>query len=155
MLRGCFPILKMQVQYPFKKQVQIVLATCVLHNFIIEHNPNAEQFVDEDAPSNDNFVVRNQKLQDNKDEVLPEVLCRVRREGLIFSFCEGGGWGAEQRNMILPVQVEANKDETVREAVVMAIGEAVMAAVGEERRRWPLAKLPQRRTTGHPADSGA
>ncbi|KAF3776669.1 hypothetical protein EJ110_NYTH47642 [Nymphaea thermarum] len=34
----------MQVQYPFHKKVQIVLATCVLHNFIIEHNPNVEQF---------------------------------------------------------------------------------------------------------------
>ncbi|KAF3782653.1 hypothetical protein EJ110_NYTH33755 [Nymphaea thermarum] len=57
MLKGRFPILKMQVQYPFQKQAQIVLATCVLHNFIIEHNPNAQQFEDEDAPSNDNSVV--------------------------------------------------------------------------------------------------
>ncbi|KAF3774740.1 putative nuclease [Nymphaea thermarum] len=57
MLKSRFPILKMQVQYPFEKQAQIVLATCVLHNFIIEHNPNAQQFEDEDAPSNDNSVV--------------------------------------------------------------------------------------------------
>ncbi|XP_049935002.1 protein ALP1-like isoform X2 [Nymphaea colorata] len=57
MLKARFPVLKMQVQYPFKKQALIVLATCVLHNFIIDHNPNAEQFGDEDAPSTDNFVV--------------------------------------------------------------------------------------------------
>ncbi|KAF3782251.1 hypothetical protein EJ110_NYTH34778 [Nymphaea thermarum] len=71
MLKGRFPILKMQVQYPFKKQVQIVLATCVLHNFIIEQNPNAEQFVDEDAPSNDNFF---NLLEDARDISIEEQL---------------------------------------------------------------------------------
>ncbi|KAF3791121.1 hypothetical protein EJ110_NYTH14807 [Nymphaea thermarum] len=43
-LKGRFPILKAQVSYPYRTQVGIVLATCVLHNFIIDHNPNAEQF---------------------------------------------------------------------------------------------------------------
>lgn len=44
LLRSRFPILKSQVEYPFPTQVQIVLATCVLHNFILDHNPNATQF---------------------------------------------------------------------------------------------------------------
>ncbi|KAF3795970.1 hypothetical protein EJ110_NYTH02641 [Nymphaea thermarum] len=48
--------------YPFKKKVQIVIATYVLHNFIIEHNPNDEQFVDKDAPLSDNFVLSKLKI---------------------------------------------------------------------------------------------
>ncbi|XP_049932583.1 uncharacterized protein LOC126409886 [Nymphaea colorata] len=73
MLKARFPILKMQVPYPFKKQAQIVLATCVLHNFILDHNPNDEQFGDEDAPIIDNSV-------DNEDDSSSKVLCRLRRQ---------------------------------------------------------------------------
>ncbi|CAN6440653.1 unnamed protein product [Victoria cruziana] len=51
--KGQFPILKSQVEFPFGKQVQIVLSTCVIHNFILEHNPNAEQFEVDDGISND------------------------------------------------------------------------------------------------------
>ncbi|KAF3795980.1 hypothetical protein EJ110_NYTH02671 [Nymphaea thermarum] len=89
----------MQVQYPFKKQAQIVLATCVLHYFIIDHNSNAEQFGDDDAPSIDNFVVsepgnckpntpveKQQSLEnnynksnDNEDDSSSKVLCGLRR----------------------------------------------------------------------------
>ncbi|KAF3787009.1 60S ribosomal protein L26-1 [Nymphaea thermarum] len=107
MLKARFSILKMQVQYPFKKQTQIVLATCVLHNFIIDHNPNAEQLGDDDAPSNDNFVVSEPEIasqthqrgnnnplrttitnqmfadyqlnNDNKDDFPSKVLCGLRR----------------------------------------------------------------------------
>ncbi|KAF3778555.1 hypothetical protein EJ110_NYTH43267 [Nymphaea thermarum] len=54
-LKGRFPILKAQVSYPYHTQVGIVLATCVLHNFIIDYNPNAEQFdLDEGAFDNAN-----------------------------------------------------------------------------------------------------
>ncbi|KAF3773605.1 hypothetical protein EJ110_NYTH51881 [Nymphaea thermarum] len=35
---------------------------CALHNFIIEHNPNAEQFVDEDAPLNDNVFLSESEI---------------------------------------------------------------------------------------------
>ncbi|CAN6487044.1 unnamed protein product [Victoria cruziana] len=55
LLKGRFLILKMQVEYPFNKQVQIVLAACVLHNFIIDHNSNAEQFNEEWRTMNDNI----------------------------------------------------------------------------------------------------
>ncbi|KAF3780848.1 hypothetical protein EJ110_NYTH38284, partial [Nymphaea thermarum] len=72
MLKTCFPISKMQVHYPFQKQAQIVLATCVLHNFIIDHNPNAEQFGDEAASSIDNFV-------ENEDDSSSKALCGLRR----------------------------------------------------------------------------
>ncbi|XP_031474036.1 uncharacterized protein LOC116246345 [Nymphaea colorata] len=55
LLKGRFPILKAQVSFPYRKQVGIVLATCVLHNFIIDHNPHAEQFdVDEGASDDAN-----------------------------------------------------------------------------------------------------
>ncbi|KAF3790250.1 putative methyltransferase [Nymphaea thermarum] len=55
LLKGRFPILKTQVLYPYRTQVAIVLATCVLHNFIIDHNPQVEQFdVDESAFDNAN-----------------------------------------------------------------------------------------------------
>ncbi|KAF3772067.1 putative nuclease [Nymphaea thermarum] len=53
LLKGRFPILKAQVSYPYRTQVGIVLATCVLHNFIIDHNPNVEQF-DPDEGASDN-----------------------------------------------------------------------------------------------------
>ncbi|KAF3790699.1 hypothetical protein EJ110_NYTH03084 [Nymphaea thermarum] len=62
LLKGRFPILKTQVSYPYHTQAAIVLATCVLHNFIIDHNPNAEQFdVDESAfdDANDNTLFEN------------------------------------------------------------------------------------------------
>ncbi|CAN6483348.1 unnamed protein product [Victoria cruziana] len=55
LLKGQFLILKMQVEYLFNKQVQIVLVACVLHNFIIDHNPNAEQFNEEERTTNDNI----------------------------------------------------------------------------------------------------
>ncbi|CAN6439861.1 unnamed protein product [Victoria cruziana] len=51
-LRRRFPLLKAQVEYPFRKQVQFVLAACALHNFIMEQNPDAEQFED-DSHDND------------------------------------------------------------------------------------------------------
>ncbi|CAN6454412.1 unnamed protein product [Victoria cruziana] len=53
LLKGRFPILKSQMEFPFDKQVQIVLSTCVIHNFILEHNPNAEQFEVDDGILND------------------------------------------------------------------------------------------------------
>ncbi|KAF3786829.1 hypothetical protein EJ110_NYTH24498 [Nymphaea thermarum] len=52
-LKGRFPILKARVSYPYRTQVGIVLATCVLHNFIIDHNPNAEQFDLDEGASDD------------------------------------------------------------------------------------------------------
>ncbi|CAN6477266.1 unnamed protein product [Victoria cruziana] len=55
LLKGQFLILKMQVEYLFNKQVQIMLAACVLYNFIIDHNPNAEQFNEEGRTTNDNI----------------------------------------------------------------------------------------------------
>ncbi|XP_031495953.1 uncharacterized protein LOC116261366 [Nymphaea colorata] len=48
LLKARFPILKNHVSYPISTQVKIVQATCVLHNFIINHNPNAEQFPSDD-----------------------------------------------------------------------------------------------------------
>ncbi|KAF3776927.1 putative methyltransferase [Nymphaea thermarum] len=60
LLNGRFPILKTQVPYPYRTQVAIVLATCVLHNFIIDHNPQVEQFdVDESAFDNANECTSN------------------------------------------------------------------------------------------------
>ncbi|KAF3783319.1 hypothetical protein EJ110_NYTH30352 [Nymphaea thermarum] len=52
-LKRRFPIIKAQVSFPYHKQVAIVLAMCVLHNFIIEHNPHAEQFVLDEGASDD------------------------------------------------------------------------------------------------------
>ncbi|KAF3774651.1 putative nuclease [Nymphaea thermarum] len=63
LLKVWFPILKTQVSYPYRTQAAIVLATCVLHNFIINHNPNAEQFdVDESEfdDANDNTLFENE-----------------------------------------------------------------------------------------------
>ncbi|KAF3787492.1 putative nuclease [Nymphaea thermarum] len=63
LLKGWFHILKTQVSYPYRTQAAIVLATCVLHNFIIDHNPNAEHFhVDESAfdDANDNTLFENE-----------------------------------------------------------------------------------------------
>ncbi|CAN6454167.1 unnamed protein product [Victoria cruziana] len=54
-LKARFPILKNHVSYPISTQVKIVIATCVLHNFIISHNPNVEQFIPDDMIS-DNDV---------------------------------------------------------------------------------------------------
>ncbi|KAF3792583.1 hypothetical protein EJ110_NYTH11080 [Nymphaea thermarum] len=53
LLKGRFPILKAKVSYPYRMQVVIVLATCVLHNFIIDHNPHVEQFDIDEGASND------------------------------------------------------------------------------------------------------
>ncbi|CAN6463016.1 unnamed protein product [Victoria cruziana] len=54
-LKERFPILKNHVSYPISTQVKIVIATCVLHNFIISHNPNVEQFIPDNMIS-DNDV---------------------------------------------------------------------------------------------------
>ncbi|KAF3791346.1 hypothetical protein EJ110_NYTH14638 [Nymphaea thermarum] len=56
LLKGRFPILTTQVSYPYHTQVVIVLATCVLNNFIIDHNPQAEQFDVDNANESTSFV---------------------------------------------------------------------------------------------------
>ncbi|CAN6472268.1 unnamed protein product [Victoria cruziana] len=56
LLKGRFPILKSQVEFPFDKQIQIVLSTCVIHTFILGHNPNAKQFEVDDGLSNDHTL---------------------------------------------------------------------------------------------------
>ncbi|KAF3787486.1 hypothetical protein EJ110_NYTH17195 [Nymphaea thermarum] len=48
LLKAMFSILKNHVSYQISTQVKLVQTTCVLHNFIINHNPNAEQFLSND-----------------------------------------------------------------------------------------------------------
>ncbi|XP_031503213.1 uncharacterized protein LOC116266228 [Nymphaea colorata] len=79
LLRSRFPILKSQVEYPFSTQVQIVLATCVLHNFILDHNPNATQFDVEDGASYD---VDTSSEIDNEHEFKVQVVKRGSNDSL-------------------------------------------------------------------------
>lgn len=48
MLQKWFHILKSQVEYTFYKQVLIVLATCIVLNFVIDENCDPTNFLEDD-----------------------------------------------------------------------------------------------------------
>ena len=56
-LKGRFKILASRPFFPYRTQVDIVMACCILHNFILSHG------VDEFVPSEDNWIAQNVSQQ--------------------------------------------------------------------------------------------